>query len=773
MKWAICTFVFLMVAAIAGATQLPPLVVPEGWGVNIHFRGEPARDLDMIRDGGFKFIRMDFHWNVVESKKGVYDFSTYDQLTVGLAKRNIRPLYILDYGNGLYGEPSGIHTEEVRQAFAKFAAAAAAHYKGQPIIWELWNEPNGGGFWKPKPDANEYMLLAKVTLPAMRKADPQAFIVAPAMAGMDFSYLETCFRQGLLDLIDGVTVHPYRRSAPETVANEYARLRKMMAQYSPTRELPILSGEWGYSTIWWEKDGDALQGQYIARQYMTNLSLGIPVSIWYDWHDDGINPKEPEHHFGTVTVDYTPKPSYLAAQRLVAALRGMHFVKRLTAAKPEDYIFLFSDGKRYTIAAWTTGDGHQATLYPGKTVDLTGDPQYIPVPDTATSVLAEAAWSLKVTSTSVPCGVTPQKVVPEFSITVTSPFTHAVPVNVSLSDVHNLDGKFTGPQTITLQPGKTAVFHWKGKTPTRRDTVPLNLTANVSIAGIRSQQAVEFQQIDPMAMQVMAMGNGKPAALLHLPGTGVLNCSVQMQTGKTTQRFTLDVNPAKGANAVLLTSAAGTKLTPQIQQNGDLLIPLADDGTAYNTPLRMLLLEKNTLIADTGLCRITPMNVSAATTKLYNDGNAKVPATFTLTDATYTGTDNPVAQGLNFVYDYGAGWKFIRLAPKTEVKLDAVPKAMGVWVRGDNSNCQLNMRFTDSTGRFFQATFGKLNFSGWRFVSLRMDDAKSMIRWGGTGDDSLIVAPLRIDTTILVDGPQVAVTGKVDFANFQFISADK
>nr|MBC8372296.1 hypothetical protein [Planctomycetota bacterium] len=59
---------FAALSADAGV-PLPKLVIPDGFGVNIHFRGEP-KDLDMIRDGGFKFIRMDLTWAGVERKKG-------------------------------------------------------------------------------------------------------------------------------------------------------------------------------------------------------------------------------------------------------------------------------------------------------------------------------------------------------------------------------------------------------------------------------------------------------------------------------------------------------------------------------------------------------------------------------------------------------------------------------------------------------------------------------------------------------------------------------
>jgi hypothetical protein len=375
----------VVVCSAAMGAQLPSPTVPDGLGVNIHFTGEPARDLDMIHAGGWKFIRMDFAWSAIEKEKGVYDFAEYDRLTDGLAKRGIRALYILDYSNPIYEADQSVRTEEGRKAFARFAAAAAARYRGRGMLWELWNEPNIG-FWKPQPSVNDYMALAKAVFPAIREADPGALRVAPATAGIAFDFLEECLRQGLLQLVEGVTVHPYRQEPPETVAPDYERLRELIARYRPDYpELPILSGEWGYSSVWQKCDANR-QGQYLPRQFLINLSLGVPLSIWYDWHDDGPNPQESEHHFGTVTLDYQPKPAYRAMQRLVRALGGMHFVKRIKSA-PDDYLLLFSDGARFTVAAWTAAGRHESELIPGRKISLTGDPRYVSLSQKAQTVL--------------------------------------------------------------------------------------------------------------------------------------------------------------------------------------------------------------------------------------------------------------------------------------------------------------------------------------------------------------------------------------------------
>jgi len=175
----------------AGAVPLPELAVPNGYGVNIHFRGEP-HDLDLIADAGFKFIRMDLTWAAVERKKGVYEFekSGYDSLTEGCSKRAIRILYILNYSNQLYESDRSVRTNEGRKAFAAFAQAAAKRYSGKKILWEIWNEPNIQQFWKPQPSVEHYCKLVEEAAPRVRKADPTGLVVAPATSGIPLNWLD-------------------------------------------------------------------------------------------------------------------------------------------------------------------------------------------------------------------------------------------------------------------------------------------------------------------------------------------------------------------------------------------------------------------------------------------------------------------------------------------------------------------------------------------------------------------------------------------------------
>jgi polysaccharide biosynthesis protein PslG len=386
----------------------PGSITPAGLGVNIHFTEPRQGDIQMIANGGLGFVRLDFTWSEIERQQGKYDFSVQEKLIEALGEHGIRVLAILDYSNRLYDKSSeplqtGPHTDEMRQAFARFAGAAASTFKGRGVIWEIWNEPNNPDFWKPKPNADEYVKLAKDTIKAMRQADADVGIIAPGITTFPlkldvWNFLERCFELGLLEQIDGVSIHPYRAKPPETVDVDYQRLRTLMAQYMPKskKSIPIISSEWGYpieTAVSLE-----LQAALLVRQFLINSMKEIPLSIWYDWQD-GKNTQNPLYNFGLVTWDDQPKPAYLGVKTLTSQLKGFRFIKRLPLSSGGDFALLFASGQMQKLVLWTVDNPHSVRLpvdapatevvsMIGETkslnatdgvlvIDLTSNPQYL------------------------------------------------------------------------------------------------------------------------------------------------------------------------------------------------------------------------------------------------------------------------------------------------------------------------------------------------------------------------------------------------------------
>jgi polysaccharide biosynthesis protein PslG len=382
----ICSLGLGFFTLVCIANEIPDVVIPSGVGVNIHFVRGHEQDLDLIQAAGFRFIRMDFGWAGIERVKGEYRWAEYEELLSNLDQRGIRAVFILDYSNPLY-EPevtstnplthelhhtiaSPQHPESVA-AYATWAAAAARHFHGRHILWELWNEPNID-FWSPKPDVAQYITMALAAAEAIRRADPGATIIGPASSGFPWSFLEAFLKSGILKHLDAVSVHPYRnpQKPPETAAADYARLKQLIDQCAAAARkgpVPILSGEWGYSS-WQRGVSIETQAAFAVRQQLVNLAHGVPLSIWYDWKNDGTDPSENEHNFGTVTSDLKPKPAYIALQTLTRQLADYRYVRRVPLENTNDFVLLFSNSAgKEKLAAWTVAQAHPVR------VGLTGD----------------------------------------------------------------------------------------------------------------------------------------------------------------------------------------------------------------------------------------------------------------------------------------------------------------------------------------------------------------------------------------------------------------
>lgn len=97
----------------------------------------------------------------------------------------------------------------------------------------------------------------------------------------------------------------------------------------------MISGEWGYSTSAKPEPGGpyanvSTQAKYLPRMFLHNMAMGVNLTVWYDWHDDGTDPGNVENNFGivgpaysgNVSLPYTPKPAYAAAVAVASHTRA-------------------------------------------------------------------------------------------------------------------------------------------------------------------------------------------------------------------------------------------------------------------------------------------------------------------------------------------------------------------------------------------------------------------------------------------------------------------
>jgi hypothetical protein len=745
-------WLLVVFACCAGAlAQLPKLQVPDAFGVNIHFTDPRPGEMEMLADGGFRWVRMDFDWAAIEKKKGEYEFSAYERLLRSCDKFHIRCVLILDYANPLYDNNHSPETDEGRAAFAKWAAAAVTHFKGRGVLWEMYNEPNITPFWRPNgPNVENYIKLARAVGEAIKLAAPEELYIGPASSTLDFPFLEACFKAGLLKYWDAVSVHPYGQDPPETREEGYRKLRLLIAKYAAGKQVPILSGEWGYSTAW-SGMTPQIQAKYLARQWLFNLSQEIPLSIWYDWHDDGEDPKEPEHHFGTVLHRYDPKRepvydgkySYTAAKALCAQLNGYRFNKRLAVGTANDFVLLFSkasDALDARIVAWTTapaahdvtvaaspgtfqvtsmlGDGLPAVKADekGLTIRLNDEPQYL-VPNEPNSLLRVAAkWDRAPLEMSAKRG---------------EPLRNPVdlpPLDAAITPGWRFDFKTQARPIGAAQIAVTAFVAASEFQPVR---IALQLSTPQETRSVYQEMTVVAS--DPLRVQLY-------------PRLGRLLPIAVENPARTAFQGRIDVTINHGAtmsDAVMipqdLPRAVVMRAVPARERGDDVVsVNLRDDEG------RLMLAAPEQ--------RLRGMTLSAERFELKPGGDEAVQSEQSIVATSANLPDEfqmPELQAIKISYRMGAGWKYICLRPRDEQKLDGQPTALCMWLKGDGSGNRPRMRFVDSTGQTFQPDEEALDYTDWRYVRFPLSGEHAG-HWGGAAD-GILHYPIRLETLLLID----------------------
>ncbi len=193
------------------------------------------RGLSMIREMGAATIVEFFPWAYLEPSKGQYQWSIADRIVQHARRQGLRVVARLGFVPGWARPDPNTQATTFTYldrahygAFAAFATAFAAHFKGQIEAIVIWNEPNLSGEWGMRPvDPAGYVEMLNTVYAPVKRADPGVLVLAGALAptleppgspqGLnDLDYLAAMYRA--IDPqqrpYDGWAMHSYGRTAP-------------------------------------------------------------------------------------------------------------------------------------------------------------------------------------------------------------------------------------------------------------------------------------------------------------------------------------------------------------------------------------------------------------------------------------------------------------------------------------------------------------------------------------------------------------------------------
>jgi hypothetical protein len=201
-----------------------------------------------------------------------------------------------------------------------FCTALVQRYKGQILMYELWNEPDTPDFTGTLADMVE---LTQHLYNAVRANDPNALIASPS--GLDPSWMASYFAAGGPTGVDIVGTHGYVenfRNQPESLEQGKATAwHPMMLQYGLANK-PIwdTEGSWGLDTAA-GLDADA-RAAFLARFYLLHWSAGITKFYWYAWDSST---------WGTLSSSGTPNKAGLAYTQVYNWMTGATMPQACTA----------------------------------------------------------------------------------------------------------------------------------------------------------------------------------------------------------------------------------------------------------------------------------------------------------------------------------------------------------------------------------------------------------------------------------------------------------
>jgi len=345
-------------------------------GVVTHFIQRAHRlehSLDTIREAGFNSIRDEVYWHLVEQERGrlvVPDIA--HAMVAGAVTRGLEPVLTLDYGNPHWDNRDKPRSPEAIAAFARYAATVATAFRGRVRSYEVWNEWQGtiGATTAGSPD--DYLRLLSATAATLRLVDPAIRVLADEViiADGDEALVSRMARTRVFDTIDGITVHPYffnrgDNRTPEEWARRMLLYDAVLSRHSGRRSVPLWVTEIGWPSH---------AGRYgVSRQRQAAMAVRlfllartlpmVPGIWWYDFQDDGSDPTEPEHNFGLVTTDFTPKPALPALAAVNRQLQGARFLRRIEAGDPRSWVLAFQTASgEEAWALWHTDEAAPRTV---------------------------------------------------------------------------------------------------------------------------------------------------------------------------------------------------------------------------------------------------------------------------------------------------------------------------------------------------------------------------------------------------------------------------
>jgi xylan 1,4-beta-xylosidase len=231
--------------------------------------------------------------------RGKYNFATLDRSVDLILKTGAKPLMNIDFKPRLLFPKVDQDMVEPNDwgEWERLIATLVKHYRDRGAgigYWEISNEPDlgedGGCPYRFTP-AN-YLTYYKRTAAAIRRADPQAKVGGPALAGWKSPILAA-----LLDFcargeapLDFVSWHGYT-NRPEDLRGSLEGVKKLLGAYPALKKAETILDEWNIALMAPGEDNLAYQPAFLLETIWNFIEGGLNYSCYYHIRDYHVQPE--------------------------------------------------------------------------------------------------------------------------------------------------------------------------------------------------------------------------------------------------------------------------------------------------------------------------------------------------------------------------------------------------------------------------------------------------------------------------------------------------
>ncbi len=314
-----------------------------------------------LSNSGVEYFRIDMRWEKVETAIGTYNFPEYyARMLASAQKYNMKPLFVVNYDNSLYGTVNDANffgSSDAVNAYAAFAAKVVETYGDYIDAIEIYNEPNHLNI-----PAADYANMLEASYTAIKNVKETVKVIGGVTSTADANYIASILDNGAGNYMDVVSVHPYVYNtndvSPEGIVDDIAAVRDVLTAKGCNQPIWVTELNWPTNDTQYGYT-EAEQAEYITRAMLSLQGENSVEKVFvYTANDNYTGSDNTEYVFGIFkSADYptanAAKLSYVALSQFANATYGMTANGAVNLGSDVN-AYSYSNGNKNVTAIWNT-----------------------------------------------------------------------------------------------------------------------------------------------------------------------------------------------------------------------------------------------------------------------------------------------------------------------------------------------------------------------------------------------------------------------------------